>query len=124
MVNIPFPIGPELNQIVGVLKNVPWIGLAGELNLQQETDIHEVCKNDRQPATCGMRKVVIGFIDSQPPQSCCDIVEMIATALGKLIPPHVREASKLRKMYNIGEKTLFLDIVFIMHNRVAIGVCM
>ena len=101
---------------MGVLKDVPWRLLADQLNLRQEANIHEVCKNDQEPVTCAMRKVVKEFTDIQPPQSwsCRDIVKKIATALEKLTPPRIRQASELRNMYNIGEKMLFfLGVAYI-----------
>lgn len=92
------PIGPESNEIVGILESVNWEELAQQLKLNQINSIHETCKNERKPLQCKLREVLRSYINSQTAQPCCETVMEIANALERLPVPNVNIAGKLREM--------------------------
>ena len=104
--------GPQFNQIVNILEGVNWEDLARQLKINQINSIFSACKNEKNPLTCQLGKVITGFINSREPQPCCETLKAIASGVESLPSPDINAASKLRKMCT---STGMLDIITDIH---------
>ena len=91
------PLGKEVNQIVGILRDVNWRTLAKQLSLNMETRIDGFCEYKKDRIPCSLTEVLNGYINQQARDSCCEIVEEIAIALTEFPDPRNNEAKELRR---------------------------